>query len=45
MQITELRVVSGGAGGEAALVSSCAGDGNLVIWDPSALPPIQDLKL
>ncbi len=45
MQITELRVVREGAGGEVTTVSSCAGDGNLVIWDPSALPPIQDLKL
>lgn len=45
-QICELRVVSSAAGGQVEQVSSCAGDGNIVIWDLNDLADrINDLAL
>jgi hypothetical protein len=36
LQVNELRVYAG-TGGEVQSISSCAGDGKLVIWDLKSL--------
>jgi SepF-like predicted cell division protein (DUF552 family) len=45
-QICEMRVVSVDSGHHVESVSSCAGDGNIVIWDLNDLASkLQDLTL